>query len=341
VAALSPLRVVFGGTPAFAARALEAILKSRHRVAGVLTQPDRPAGRGQKLLPSPVKQLAQAAGLPLLQPISLRDPDAQHAVGALRPDVIVVAAYGLILPRAVLDLPPCGCLNIHASLLPRWRGAAPIVRAIQAGDRETGICIMKMEAGLDTGPVAIVRTVPIQAGDTAGSLHDRLADVGAEAIIEALDAVDASREPPAEAPGRPVACRGLTFVPQPAAGITYASKVDKREVRIDWRRDAISLANHLRAFDPQPGAQSALARQPDVMLRLFGPTVERHPAGDAGEIGRAPGEVLSVTRHGIRVATGDGILQVSELQRPGGRRLPVEDFIRGHPVTAGDVLLSA
>jgi methionyl-tRNA formyltransferase len=361
------LRVVFAGTPVFAALALDAILASRQTVVGVLTQPDRPAGRGQKLVSSPVKLRALAAGLPLSQPASLRDPAAQAELRALQPDVIVVAAYGLILPQAVLDLAPLGCLNIHASLLPRWRGAAPIVRAVQAGDPETGISIMKMEAGLDTGPVALTRVTPIRADDTAGSLHDRLAAMGADAIVEALDALGGA------GPGS-----GLRFEPQPETGVTYAHKIDKREARIDWRQDAAALANHLRAFDPQPGAWSALARQPDVALRFFGPDVvrepsmpgpspEARPAGTlavpagpdalsagahavpvspdalppAPEAAPAPGRVLAVGTHGLLIKTGNGVLRVAQLQRAGGRRLPVADFIRGHPLQAGELLLPA
>jgi len=317
----------------------------------VLTQPDRPAGRGQKLVALPVKARALDSGLRLLQPSSLRDPAVQRELEALQPDVIVVAAYGLILPQAVLDMARLGCLNIHASLLPRWRGAAPIVRAIQAGDRESGVCIMKMEAGLDTGPVAITRVTPIHASDNAGSLHDRLAALGAEAIVEALDALAAEE-----------GGRALNFVPQPTEGVTYARKVDKGEARIDWRRSAVGIADHVRAFDPQPGASSALARQPEVALRFFAPAVVAEGAGEAvaaaGEAaapaGKAlnapgaepadpasPGRVLAVTDQGLLIATGSGILGVAELQRAGGRRLPAAEFVRGHGIQAGDFLLSS
>lgn len=315
---------MFAGTPVFAERALDAILASAHRVVGVLTQPDRPAGRGQRHAASPVKVRALQAGVPVLQPPTLRDPQAQQSVRALGPDVIVVAAYGLILPQPVLDIPPLGCLNIHASLLPRWRGAAPIVRAIQAGDRETGICIMRMEAGLDTGPVAITRRTAIADADTAGSLHERLANLGSAAILEALDAL---AEVGAHNP--------LALVEQTESGVTYARKVDKAEARIDWSRPAAEIANTVRAFDPVPGATTALSRQPDLPIRLFAPAVITGPTATS-----TPGEVLAVASRGLLISTGEGILGVSQLQRAGGRRLSVPDFIRGHPIAAGDRLLS-
>ena len=328
------MRVVFAGTPVFAERALDAILASGHLVVGVLSQPDRPSGRGQKLTPSPVKLRALAAGLPVQQPASLRDPAAQEALRSLQPDVIVVAAYGLILPQAVLDMAPLGCLNIHASLLPRWRGAAPIVRAIQAGDRQSGVCIMKMEAGLDTGPVAITRVTPISEDDTAGTLHDRLAQLGAEAIVLALDVLAGVG---AHLP--------LQFVPQASTGVTYAHKIEKAQARIDWRLDAAAIANHIRAFDPQPGASSALAREPEAAIRLFGPTVVSTTttgptASDTVHaLTAAPGEIIAVTAQGVLVATGSGILGIAQLQRAGGRRLAVADFVRGHRIEAGDRLL--
>jgi len=326
-------RVVFAGTPAFAERALDALLAAGQRVVGVLTQPDRPAGRGQKLTPSPVKLRALAAGLPVLQPPTLRDPDARQALAGLRPDVMVVAAYGLILPQSVLDIPRSGCLNIHASLLPRWRGAAPIVRAIQAGDRETGVCIMRMEAGLDTGPVAIRRRTAISSSDTAGSLHDRLAALGAEAIVEALQVI-------AGHSGEVGTDVGLHFEAQPEAGVTYAHKVDKREARIDWGLDAQALSCHIRAFDPQPGASSALARQPGEALRFFKPTlVEGHRPDDMPRNSGEPGEILAVDAAGIRVATGKGSLLIAELQRAGARRLAVADFIRGNRIEPGERLV--
>jgi methionyl-tRNA formyltransferase len=332
VPAAAPPRVVFAGTPSFAEQALDAILAAGHRVVGVLTQPDRPAGRGQRLTPSAVKLRAQAAGVPVLQPSTLRDPEAFQALLALRPDVMVVAAYGLILPQAVLDLPRMGCLNIHASLLPRWRGAAPIVRAIQAGDRETGVCIMMMEAGLDTGPVAIRRVTPIGRADTAATLHDRLATLGAEAIVEALRGL----APKFSEVGADI---GLRFVPQPETGVTYARKVEKAEARIDWRLDAEALSCHIRAFDPHPGASSALARQPDEAIRLFSPSVVSSAAGGSGGAAAAqPGEVLAIDDDGIRIGAGKGAVVVAQLQRAGGRRLAVADFIRGYRIEPGDLL---
>ena len=315
--------MVFAGTPVFAQRALDRILASRHQVVGVLTQPDRPSGRGQKLAASPVKTRAVSAGVPVLQPPTLRDDAAQRALRVLQPDVVVVAAYGLILPLPVLAIAPC--LNIHASLLPRWRGAAPIVRAIQAGDRETGVCIMQMEAGLDTGPVALsVRTL-IAASDTAGTLHERLAELGARAIVDVLDAMAGVGT---HAP--------LSFVAQSADGVTYAHKVDKAEAIVDWRLDAGVVANHIRAFDPQPGSYSALAREPLAAIRLFTPTVlcaAPQPAAPP------PGRVMAVSAEGLVVACGTGLLRVAELQRAGGRRLAVAEFVRGHALAAGDMLV--
>ena len=324
------LRVVFAGTPVFAARALDRILASGHEVAGVLTQPDRPAGRGQKLAASPVKLRAVAAGLPVQQPRTLRDQAAQAALQSLQPDVIVVAAYGLILPPPVLVMAPFGCLNIHASLLPRWRGAAPIVRAIQAGDAETGVCIMRVDEGLDTGPVALTLRTPITADDTAGTLHDRLADLGAQAIVEALDALaGVGRHSP------------LHFKPQAVSGVTYAHKIDRAEAAIDWRREAAAVGNHIRAFDPQPGAHAALARQPDAAIRCFSPTVLAAGAGPAAEAAAA-GAVVAVSPEGLVVACGDaGLLRLGELQRAGGRRLPVREFIRGHALGPGDRFIAS
>lgn len=319
------LRVVFAGTPTFALASLQAILASGHRVVTVLTQPDRAAGRGQKLAASPVKVCAVAAGLPLLQPSSLADAAATDALRSLQPDVMVVAAYGLILPASVLAVAPLGCLNIHASLLPRWRGAAPIVRAIQAGDSETGVCIMRMAAGLDTGPVALTLRTPITADDTAGSLHDRLAVLGAEAIVTALDALAGTGD-----------AEPLRFVPQADEGVTYAHKVAKAEAAIDWRRDADSLARQLRAFDPQPGCHSALKRQPEASIRFFSSTVLARPS-DCGS--PCAGEVIAASNQGLDVACGTGVLRVHALQRAGGRRLAVADFIRGHAIEPGDFFI--
>jgi methionyl-tRNA formyltransferase len=305
------MKLIFAGTPAFAAAALEAILAAGHEVQLVLTQPDRPAGRGLQLHPSAVKSVASAHGLALHQPERLKDPATHEPIRAAvtqGAELMVVAAYGLILPQAVLDLPPRGCINIHASLLPRWRGAAPIQRAIAAGDRETGVTIMAMEAGLDTGPMLLARALPIDARDTAASLHDKLAALGADLIVEAL-----ARLPE------------LTPTPQPEAGITYAAKIDKAEAALDWRRPAAELERAIRAFDPFPGATAAVK---GATLKVW----RAQPAASGG----APGTVLAVDASGILVAAGDGALRLTELQKPGGKRLPVADFLRGFTVAAGD-----
>ncbi len=302
------MKVAFAGTPEFAAAALEAILAAGFDVPLVLTQPDRPAGRGMQLQPSPVKRVALAAGIPVHQPEKLRTPEQQAPLADVQADVLVVAAYGIILPQAVLDLPRHGCLNIHASLLPRWRGAAPIHRAIQAGDAETGITIMQMDAGLDTGPMLLSRAEAIHADDTTGSLHDRLALLGAEMIVEALRAL----------PG------GLTATPQPADGVTYAAKIGKAEASIDWNRPAVELERAIRAFNPFPGAVATLQQTP---VKLW-----RARAIDAAG---TPGEVLLAEGAGVIVACGEGALCITELQKPGGKRLPAADFLRGMPIAAG------
>lgn len=334
------LRVIFAGTPAFAVQALDAILGSRHAVVGVFSQPDRPSGRGQKLQPSAVKQRALQAGLPVFQPQGLRLREAVagetdearqgrearnaevaaaiEAMQGLAPDVMVVAAYGLLLPQAVLDVPRFGCLNIHASLLPRWRGAAPIQRAIAAGDAETGVGIMQMEAGLDTGPVGIEHRTPISDADTAATLHDRLAAMGAQAIVEALDAL---------------AGGALHFRPQPAEGVTHAAKVDKHEARIDWQQPAEVVSRHIRAFDP-PGSVTQLADAPDGQppLRVFDPLVLSH---DAVAGSQPPGSIHAVGAAGIDVVCAPGIIRLQAVQRPGGRRQAVDAFLRGHPLSPG------
>jgi methionyl-tRNA formyltransferase len=301
------MRVIFAGTPEFAAHALRAIVAAGHVVPLVLTQPDRPAGRGMALQPSPVKRLAEANGIEVFQPPTLKDESAQEKIAAIQADVMVVAAYGLIVPQVVLDMPRFGCINIHASLLPRWRGAAPIQRALLAGDHETGVCIMQMEAGLDTGPVLLRAACPIGAADNAATLHDRLAESGACLIVEAL-----SRLPlPAE--------------PQPAAGVTYAHKIEKAEALIDWSKDAQELDRHIRAFNPFPGAQAQFGGQ---TVKLW----QAVPVAGSGEKGR----ILSVDRSSIVIACGSGALAVSELQKAGGKRLPVREFLAGHPLKAGD-----
>ena len=304
------LRVAFAGTPEFAAQALDSILKAGYAVPLVLTQPDRPAGRGMKLSPSAVKQLALAHGIEVDQPEKLRT-DAQRArLADCAPDVLVVAAYGLILPKAVLELPRLGCINIHASLLPRWRGAAPIHRAIEAGDAETGITIMQMDEGLDTGPMLLRRALPIAADDTTASLHDRLAALGGDCIVEALAALQ---------------CGQLSPTPQPAEGVTYAAKIGRAEADIDWSRPAAEIERAMRAFDPFPGAVSTLR---DTAVKCWKAQVV---AGE-GE----PGRVLAVEADGIVVACGRDALRCTVLQRPGSKRLPAREFLRGFPVSVGE-----
>lgn len=302
------LRVVFAGTPDFAAASLLALLDSRHQVVAAYTQPDRPAGRGRKLTPSPVKALAQEHGLPVHQPTSLKDTDAQQTLAALEADVLVVVAYGLILPQAVLDIPRLGCLNVHASLLPRWRGAAPIQRAIEAGDTRSGVTIMQMDAGLDTGAMLLVRETPITATTTGGELHDRLAPLGGEAIVEALDAL---------------ATDGLTATPQPSEGVTYAAKLSKAEAELDFTRPAHELAARVRAFNPWPVAWTRLAGEP---LRLWLAEAE----AEAERPGVAPGTLLQSAPDALRIACGhDGtqVVRITRAQLPGGKPLAVRDLL--------------
>uniref|UniRef100_UPI00333EB769 methionyl-tRNA formyltransferase n=1 Tax=Castellaniella defragrans TaxID=75697 RepID=UPI00333EB769 len=318
------MRLVFAGTPEFARQGLRALIDAGHEVAGVLSQPDRPSGRGMKLLPSPVKQAALAAGIPVLQPRSLRldgkFPDearaAREALLAMRPEVMVVAAYGLILPQWVLDLPPLGCLNIHASLLPRWRGAAPIQRAIEAGDAVTGVTIMQMDAGLDTGDMLRVVEVPIGPDDTASSLHDALAEAGAHAIVEVL--------------GELAAGRALRPEPQPEAGVCYAEKLLKSEAALDFRQDAGQLARRIRAFDPFPGATMDLPglAQPVKVWEAHAVPVDPRVAQ------AVPGTILAVSARGIDVATADGVLRITALQRAGGKRQTVAQFAQGWALPA-------
>lgn len=318
------LRVVFAGTPEFARVALERLHAAGFTLPLVLTQPDRPAGRGMKLQASPVKQFAQAHGMAVAQPQSLRldgkYPDeaaaARAALQAAAPDVIVVAAYGLILPQWVLDLPRLGCLNIHASLLPRWRGAAPIHRAIEAGDAETGVTIMQMDAGLDTGDMLLVERLPITENDTTGSLHDKLALLGGRLVVEALEIA---------------ACGGLTRTPQPAEGVTYAHKIEKAEAQIDWALPAQTIARRIRAFNPHPGAATLYQGE---ALKLWQAEVDGGTHGSS----QAPGTVLAAQADGIRVQCGQGALCVKELQRAGGKRLSAADFLRGQALPLGALL---
>lgn len=310
-----PLRVVFAGTPVFARAALEAIVAARFAVVGVLTQPDRPAGRGLRAQASPVKAWALENGLAVDQPQSLRAEPALARLAALEPDVMVVAAYGLILPQAVLDLPRSGCLNIHASLLPRWRGAAPIHRAIEAGDSQSGITVMRMDAGLDTGPIVATYPEPISATDTTGTLHDRLARLGATAIVTALDRLQAGER--------------LGGNPQPQQGVTYADKIRREEAQIDWLEPADVIARRIRAFDPFPVATLQLGGEPLKVWRAH---------GDVRGNFAAPGTILCAGPDGLEIACGSGRLSVLELQRAGGRRLSVDRFLQGYPMTPGTVL---
>ena len=303
------MRIVFAGTPAFAERALAALLDAGREISLVLTQPDRPAGRGMRPAESPVKRLAMDRGLKLYQPADLRDATSAQTISAARPDVLVVAAYGLILPAAVLALAPLGALNIHASLLPRWRGAAPIQRALLAGDRETGVSIMRMDEGLDTGPVFAGRAIPIDDRETAGTLHDKLAAVGAEMIVGALRELGAGR---------------AQFVPQAAEGASCARKTGKHEAILDWRRTSGELDRLVRAFDPVPGAATMLA---GGALKVW----SARPGSGTG----TPGEVLRADSSGVLVACGEGALELIELQRAGGRRLNAAEFLRGSPIAAG------
>jgi len=297
------LRVIYAGTPQFAVPALEALHAHPDvEVVGVYTQPDRPAGRGQKLTPSPVKQFALAHDLPVYQPRTLRDAEAQSELAALKPDLMVVAAYGLILPPIILETPRLGAINIHASILPRWRGAAPINRAIEAGDVETGITIMQMAEGLDTGDMLSIEKTPITSADTAQTLHDRLSDMGGELLMKTLPSIiDGSVQP----------------VPQDDAQATYAAKLGKAEAEIDWRESAELIARRVRAFNPWPGAVTAWNGN---MLKIW--TAE--PVKASG----APGVVTTVDSEGFVVATGDGGLRVRSCQRAGGRRVDAADFAR-------------
>lgn len=314
------MKILFAGTPEFARVALERLLAAGFAVPLVLTQPDRPAGRGLKLQASPVKQLALERGIAVAQPRGLRldgkFPEdaaaARQAIAAAQADAMVVAAYGLILPRWVLEAPRLGCLNIHASLLPRWRGAAPIHRAIEAGDAQTGVTIMQMDEGLDTGAMLLREALQIRADDTTARLHDRLATLGGRLIVEALEIA---------------ACGGLRAEPQPAEGVTYAHKIEKAESAIDWSLPAAVIERRVRAFDPFPGASTALAGE---AIKVW--------AAQVVEGSGAPGSVLDVGEHGITVACGQQALRLTQLQRAGGKRLAAAEFLRGFPLQRGQRL---
>ena len=298
------MKVIFAGTPDFAASALAALIEAEHEILAVLTQPDRPKGRGMKLTPSPVKTLALQHNLPVWQPENLKDVAVQQQLRDLQADVMVVAAYGLLLPAAVLNIPEHGCLNIHASLLPRWRGAAPIQRAIEAGDVESGVCIMQMDVGLDTGDVLLSRNTPIKNDTTAAQLHDALAVIGAEAIVEALATLPA-----------------LTAVSQPETGVTYAQKLSKADAEIDWSLGAKQIHNKIRALNPVPGAWSSLNGQ---VIKVWASRVlEMSSTANTGSI-------VAADKQGIAVQTGEGVVLITELQASGSKRMAAAAFVAGH-----------
>lgn len=306
------MKIIFAGTPQFAADALAALL-AEHQIVAVLTQPDRPSGRGMQLSASPVKQLAQQHGVPVLQPLTLKTEEIQQEIAALQADVMVVAAYGLILPQAVLQIPRHGCLNIHASLLPRWRGAAPIQRAILAGDEESGITIMQMDVGLDTGDMLLKKSCPITADDTAETLHDKLAALGAQAICETLSLLEAGR---------------MQREKQDDALACYAAKLTKAEATLDWSRNAVELERAVRGYSPFPTANTNLG---ETQIKIHQATLGKGAAA-------VPGTILSIDKEAIHVACGEGALALRILQRPGGKPLPVQQFLQGFPLKVGDRL---
>lgn len=307
------MRLIFAGTPHFAAVALEALHSAGHDISLVLTQPDRPAGRGMKLAESAVGEVARRLGLQVEKPAHLKSEEVHRRLAGARAEVMVVAAYGLLLPKAVLDIPAKGCLNIHGSLLPRWRGAAPVQRAILAGDPETGIDIMRMEVGLDTGPILLEKRLPIAADDTSASLFDKLTALGADAIMEALARLD-----------------GLVPRPQAAEGVTYAHKLTRAEAPLDWNRSAAELDRQVRAFDPFPGAET---RHADTPLKVWKCCVHS-PSGHA----KTAGSVLAIDQAGILMACGEGQLRVETVQKPGGRRQSAAEWARGVGLQPGTLL---
>lgn len=310
------LKIIFAGTPQFAAKALESLLQSHHDVIAVYTQPDKPAGRGLKLTASPVKQLALHHHIPVYQPTSLKTEEAKESLAKLNADVMVVAAYGLILPKAILEVPRLGCINIHPSLLPRWRGAAPIPRTLFAGDTETGVCIMQMDEGLDTGPILLQKNCAVAADDTSQTLHDKLAELGAVALNETLALLAQNK---------------IEATPQATTGVTYASKIDKNEAKINWTWHAEQLEHAVRAFNPWPVMHTTWHNQ---ALRIWRAEALDQPHE------AAPGTVLQASTEGIWVATGRGVLKVFMLQLPGGKALPISEFYlaKKHQIKAGDCL---
>jgi len=306
------LRVVFAGTPDFAASALQALLLSDHQVVGVLTQPDRPAGRGRVLKASPVKDLAVKNKLPVQQPVNFRDEKSVSALAALHCDIMVVAAYGIILPGTVLSIPRLGCLNIHASLLPRWRGAAPIQRALLAGDTESGVCIMKMDEGLDTGAIVAVERIDLTENMTGGELHDALSQIGADALVASLaDYCDGKLAP----------------VAQPETGVTYAQKINKAEAALDFAQDAMAIHRKIQAFNPWPVCHASVG---EVKYRIW---QSRVPHDVSVPEGARPGQVISTTDSTIRVATSAGVLDIIQIQKPGKKPMNAGDFNRGTDLT--------
>lgn len=305
------MKIIFAGTPVFAATALDALISANHDIVLVLTQPDRPAGRGMKMTPSAVKRLAEVHGLTVLQPLSLKDPQWHTSIAAVNADVMVVAAYGLILPKSVLSIPQAGCLNIHASLLPRWRGAAPIQRAIQAGDKETGITIMQMDAGLDTGDILLKKSVPISPEDTTQTLHDKLSTLGAQAIVEALKLLQHQQ---------------LLPVKQDDLQACYAAKIKKNEGEIDWQLSAVEIDRKIRAFNPIPGAYTTF-RSNQIKIWQARATSEQHDK---------PGKILAINPDGIIVACGSGMLRLETVQRSGGKKLTAAEFLAGFKMSVGD-----
>lgn len=303
------LRIVFAGTPDFAAQQLRTLLASEHQLVAVYTQPDRPAGRGKKLAASPVKQLAAEHGIPVYQPPTLKTAEAQAQLAGLNADIMVVVAYGLLLPQAVLDLPRLGCINIHASLLPRWRGAAPIQRAIEAGDTVSGITIMQMDVGLDTGDMLVKAECPILPDDTAGALHDRLAELAGPATLEALRQLHSAQAQPE---------------PQDDRQSTYAAKISKAEAALDWRRPAQELARQVRAFNPFPIAFMRADDQEAPIRVWAAEALDADPS-------EPPARVLAIAPTGLDITCGEGVLRITSLQLPGKKPLPVADLLRGHP----------
>lgn len=306
------MRIIFAGTPAFAAETLKALINTEHEICAVYTQPDRPAGRGRKLTASPVKQLAQEHNIPVEQPINFKSDDAIQTLAAYQSDLMIVVAYGLLLPQVVLDTPKLGCINVHASLLPRWRGAAPIQRAILAGDKESGVCIMQMEAGLDTGPVLTEAHCPITEEDTAQVLHDRLAILGATTLVETLKDIEQ---------------RQHNAKPQNDALSTYASKLEKKEADINWQNSAQDILRKINAFNPWPVAQTIWH---DAIFRIWQAQLVEE------ETQKAAGEIINVSKAGIDVATSNGVLRITELQLPGKRAMSVQDFLNANTMTVGD-----